>query len=230
MKFETPKYSPDDRHLGSERPGWSEEGYGEDKIDQAPDILICQIKIWKPKNPKEPQDVPSAKECKIVLNEVESIVVNSSFKNVVSTASVVIPKGTIVKKVVTTVRTDKDTEANEKGVTTDLQSVSPAPSGEDKSSDSNMKDGTVIFPDRSMAGLIIETNVTGDPATPTWQNPAEKGVKKLCRDQILEEQGKLSAEFFARKQKIECDPFGLRNFVSESKFFSRSAGGSHSTA
>lgn len=167
MEFKTPQYKPEDGHMGSERPGWEEEGYGDSRIDQDPDILICQIKIWKPENPKDVQKVPSSKECKMVINEVESITVSSSFKNVISTASVIIPKGTIVKKVITTVNSDKDTEENDEAVATDLQKVSPTPSGDDKSSDSNDVEGTTVLPDYSMAGLIIETNVTGDPAVPS---------------------------------------------------------------
>ena len=60
-------------------------------------ILICLIKIWTPKDPKKPMDVPSDA---MMISEVEEIEIEESYKKLIGTASVRFPRGTIIRKTV----------------------------------------------------------------------------------------------------------------------------------
>lgn len=167
-KWQTPEYAVGMRHDGSERflDGEDAKAY----VDQAPDILVCQIKIWTATTKDEIQPAPPKEKCKLVLHEVESITVDSSFKNVISTASVTIPKGSIVRKVITNVSVNTKTESQDKQIATDMNNVSPDPNIEnDQSSDSNVVDGVSVFePDHvSSIGLVLTTSTeSGRPVEP----------------------------------------------------------------
>ena len=73
-------------------------------------ILICLIKIWTPKDPKKPMDVP---EDAMLISEVEEIEIDESYKKLIGTASVKFPRGTVIRKTVT-VYNEKEAAANKK--------------------------------------------------------------------------------------------------------------------
>ncbi len=166
-KYKDPKYEVGMRHDGNERLLEGEEA-GK-FIDQAPDILVCQIKIWDPD--KGIQPAPAKEACKIVLHEVQDITVNNSYKNVISTASVVIPKGAIIKKVTTNLTADKDTASQDEEIATNLQSHSAeAQVDSDVSSDASQVDGKDIYDADNVnsLGLLLTTATEkGRPADPT---------------------------------------------------------------
>lgn len=62
-------------------------------------VLVCQIKVWTPEG-HDWFNVPSvtSEKC-LVLNEVESIETKSSYKELISTATIRIPRGTIISKI-----------------------------------------------------------------------------------------------------------------------------------
>ena len=160
----TPDYAVDMIHTGGER-GWEGEEASA-RVDQAPDILVCQIKIWTPKK-GELQPAPKMEDCKLVLHEVESITVNSSYKQVIDTASVIIPKGSILKKVVTTVSAPAKTASNDEDIATELNNECKEQG--DKSSDAGEVDGKKLFdPDHlnKMGVLITSSTEGGEEITP----------------------------------------------------------------
>lgn len=95
MNFNTPDYT---QHY-------------DDKVN----ILICQIKIW---NPQEIKGIPKQNEkgC-ITLHEVGSIEVNQSYKDVISTATVSFPRGTIIRKFETSFSANPKTEGSDTNTT-----------------------------------------------------------------------------------------------------------------
>ena len=62
-------------------------------------IMICLIKIWTPKDPKKPMEVPSDA---MLISEVEEIEIDESYKKLIGTASVKFPRGTVIRKTITT--------------------------------------------------------------------------------------------------------------------------------
>lgn len=62
-------------------------------------ILICLIKIWTPKDSKDPMTVP---DDAMLISEVEEIEIEESYKKLIGTASVRFPRGTVIRKTVTT--------------------------------------------------------------------------------------------------------------------------------
>lgn len=76
------------------------------------DILVCKILVWEPsdKNTIEIDD-PSEDKC-LVIRECENIEIEESFKKLIGTALVKLPKGTIIKRT----QTAEDLEKN--GTTT----------------------------------------------------------------------------------------------------------------
>lgn len=76
------------------------------------DILVCKILVWEPsdKNTIEIDD-PSEDRC-LVIRECENIEIEESFKKLIGTALVKLPKGTIIKRT----QTAEDLEKN--GTTT----------------------------------------------------------------------------------------------------------------
>ncbi len=140
-------------------------------VDQAPDILVCQIKIWNPDNETNLQPAPKKERCLMVLHEVENITVNDSYKNVISTATVTIPKGSIIKKVVTNVSVNQNTEAQDDQVATERQSdTTKASVKNDVSSDANDLDGTKLFTEDSVSktGIVLTTRTEkGSPVEPS---------------------------------------------------------------
>lgn len=60
-------------------------------------ILVCLIKIWTPKDVKNTAEEP---EDALFLTEVSNIEITDSYKNLIGTASVSFPHGTIVKKTI----------------------------------------------------------------------------------------------------------------------------------
>lgn len=61
--------------------------------------MICLIKIWTPKDPKKPMEVPNDA---MLITEVENIEIEESYKKLISTASVKFPRGTVIRKTITT--------------------------------------------------------------------------------------------------------------------------------
>ena len=60
-------------------------------------ILVCRIKVWKPKD-KKWFDIPTGENC-LVIREVESIEISNSYKELISKAVLHFPRGTIVEKI-----------------------------------------------------------------------------------------------------------------------------------
>lgn len=166
--YETPKIGIGMRHTGGER--FLEGDDAKKYVDQAPDILVCQIKIWDPVA-KGIQPAPAKGECKMVLHEVESLTVNSSYKNIISTASIVIPKGSIIKKVVTSAAVNQNTEAQDPQIATDMKTESPeAKVDNDVSSDANKVGDTSLYePDHvNSIGILLTTSTeSGKPVEPS---------------------------------------------------------------
>lgn len=61
-------------------------------------IMICLIKIWTPKDPKKPMEVPSDA---MLISEVGEIEIEESYKKLIGTASVKFPRGTVIRKTIT---------------------------------------------------------------------------------------------------------------------------------
>jgi putative ubiquitin-RnfH superfamily antitoxin RatB of RatAB toxin-antitoxin module len=83
-------------------------------------ILICLIQIWKMAKADDPLTVPSTT---INIAEVENIEIDDSYKKLIGTASVKFPRGTILRKTVTSANIDEvaastklDASLNEQGV------------------------------------------------------------------------------------------------------------------
>lgn len=62
-------------------------------------ILICLIEVWDMKDPKKPMAEP---ESPLRIAEVESIQIDDSYRKLIGTASVKFPRGTVIKKTITT--------------------------------------------------------------------------------------------------------------------------------
>lgn len=163
-KWQTPTIEVGMRHDGAER--FLDDEEAKKYIDQAPDILVCQIKVWDPVE-KGIQPAPAKEECKLVLHEVESITVNNSYKNVISTASIVIPRGSIVKKVITTASVNQNTEAQDSQIATEMNSEGPdATVDKDVSSDANKVGDTSLYDAdhvNSIGILLTTATETGKP-------------------------------------------------------------------
>lgn len=63
-------------------------------------MLICLIEIWNPKG-KTPQEmlIPEGKP-DVIMAEVESLEIRESYRNVVGSAAIKFPRGTIIKKTI----------------------------------------------------------------------------------------------------------------------------------
>lgn len=62
-------------------------------------ILISLIEIWDMKDPKKPMAEPKSP---LRITEVESIQIDDSYRKLIGTASVKFPRGTVIKKTITT--------------------------------------------------------------------------------------------------------------------------------
>lgn len=60
-------------------------------------ILICLIKIWTPKDPKKPMEVPKDA---MLISEVEEIEIEETYKKLIGSASVRFPRGTVIRKTI----------------------------------------------------------------------------------------------------------------------------------
>lgn len=82
------------------------------KYSDGVDILVCKILIWEPadKNVIETQD-PAEDKC-IVIHECTNIEITESYKKLIGTAVVQLPRGTIIK------RTQTANDIEENGTTT----------------------------------------------------------------------------------------------------------------
>ncbi len=67
-------------------------------------ILISLIEIWTPADPKKPNG--SDKGDRIYITEVEEVEIDESYNKLIGTASVRFPRGTILRKTVTTLPED----------------------------------------------------------------------------------------------------------------------------
>lgn len=77
-------------------------------------ILISLIEIWDMKDPKKPMAEP---ENPLRIAEVESIQIDDSYRKLIGTASVKFPRGTVIKKTITT--TNEQENANKVSATVD---------------------------------------------------------------------------------------------------------------
>jgi len=93
MKFKTPTYT--------------------DIHDNKVNILISQIMIWDPEKFKD--GVPKENEC-ITLYEVANIDVNQNYRELISTAVVRFPRGTMLRKIETAYVANPKTEASDQDV------------------------------------------------------------------------------------------------------------------
>ena len=73
-------------------------------------ILISMIEIWTPKDPKDPNG-PAAEDTMYIC-EVESVEIEESYKKLIGTASVRFPRGTIVRKTITTANAQEEGDYN----------------------------------------------------------------------------------------------------------------------
>lgn len=76
----------------AETPKYAYHGATDDRLA----ILVCRIKVWKPKD-KAWFDIPMGDDC-LVIREVESIEITNSYKELISKAVLRFPRGTIVEK------------------------------------------------------------------------------------------------------------------------------------
>lgn len=77
-------------------------------------ILISLIEIWDMKDPKKPMAEP---ESPLRITEVESIQIDDSYRKLIGTASVKFPRGTVIKKTITTLNEQEN--ANKVSATVD---------------------------------------------------------------------------------------------------------------
>lgn len=77
-------------------------------------ILISLIEIWNMKDPKKPMAEP---ESPLRITEVESIQIDDSYRKLIGTASVKFPRGTVIKKTITTLNEQEN--ANKVSATVD---------------------------------------------------------------------------------------------------------------
>lgn len=84
-------------------------------------ILISLIEIWKPKDKKKPNGEVDGEVLRIC--EVEEVEIEESFKKLISTASVRFPRGTIVRKTITSASAEKDGDYNKVTVSEDRSGV-----------------------------------------------------------------------------------------------------------
>lgn len=91
-------------------------------------ILICLIKIWTPKDAKKPMDVP---DDAMLISEVEEIEIEESYKKLIGTASVKFPRGTVIRKTITTYNEEEaakneilDANISDAGVVEEVRSSS----------------------------------------------------------------------------------------------------------
>lgn len=82
------------------------------KVENQPSfqILICLIKIWTPQDQKKPMEVP---DDAMLISEVEEIEIDESYKQLIGTASVRFPRGTIIRKTITAYN-EKEVAGNKK--------------------------------------------------------------------------------------------------------------------
>lgn len=79
------------------------------KIDSQPSfhILISLIEIWDMKDPNKPMEEP---ESPLRITEVESIQIDDSYRKLIGTASVKFPRGTVIKKTITTINEQENAD------------------------------------------------------------------------------------------------------------------------
>lgn len=70
-------------------------------------ILISLIEIWDMKDPKKPMAEP---ESPLRITEVESIQIDDSYRKLIGTASVKFPRGTVIKKTITTLNEQENAD------------------------------------------------------------------------------------------------------------------------
>ena len=73
-------------------PNYTYHGAADDRVA----ILVCRIKVWKPKG-KNWFDIPTGNNC-LIIREVESIEITNSYKELISKAVLHFPRGTIIEK------------------------------------------------------------------------------------------------------------------------------------
>lgn len=76
----------------ADTPRYTRHGAADDRLA----ILVCRIKVWKPKD-KKWFDIPVGEDC-LVIREVESIEITNSYKELIGKAVLHFPRGTIVEK------------------------------------------------------------------------------------------------------------------------------------
>ncbi len=76
----------------AETPRYTYHGAADDRVA----ILVCRIKVWRPKDTNW-FDVPACDNC-LVIRECESIEITNSYKELIGKAVIRFPRGTIIEK------------------------------------------------------------------------------------------------------------------------------------
>ena len=84
-------------------------------------ILISLIEIWTPKDKKKPNGDVDGDIMRIC--EVEEVEIEESFKKLVGTAAVRFPRGTVIRKTITTNSAQQDGDFNKVTVQKSLSGV-----------------------------------------------------------------------------------------------------------
>lgn len=76
----------------AQTPRYTYHGAADDRVA----ILVCRIKVWRPKGTNW-FDIPTGENC-LVIRECESIEISNSYKELISKAVIRFPRGTIIEK------------------------------------------------------------------------------------------------------------------------------------
>lgn len=80
-------------------------------------ILICLIEVWNIKKDQVPQDLMMPKgKADFMIAEVENIEIRDSYRNVIGSASITFPRGTVIKKTIDAI----DPEEYASAITADI--------------------------------------------------------------------------------------------------------------
>ena len=71
------------------------------------DILCCKILIWEANSDVIEINDPDENKC-LVIRECESIEINDTYKKLINSASVRFPRGTVIKRTITSENIEKE--------------------------------------------------------------------------------------------------------------------------
>lgn len=89
-------------------PNYVRHGSEDDRLA----ILVCRIKVWRPKG-KKWFDIPTDPGSCLVIRECESIEIANSSKELISTAVIRFPRGTVIEKSTPATKTSVDSGLND---------------------------------------------------------------------------------------------------------------------